>query len=134
MMSDRLTAHATVLLVEDEVLLREGVQEVLEMSGYRVIGAADGLEALEWLEQVAVTLVITDLIIPNMNGVEFVRIVRDKYPELPVIVASGTTDAVIKRLGLESIHVPGATASIRKPFKGTDLVALAQQVLSVPVA
>ncbi len=131
-MSDALTAHATVLLVEDETLLREGVQEVLEMSGYTVIGAADGLEALEWLEQVAVTLVITDLIMPKMNGVEFIQCVREKYPELPIIVASGTTETVIKRLGLASIQVPGAMASIRKPFKGAELVALAQRVMAVP--
>jgi len=62
----------TILLVEDELLLREGVQETLEVNGYAVIGAADGIEALDWLEQTQVSLVITDLVMPNMNGVEFI--------------------------------------------------------------
>ena len=131
-MNDQLMAHATVLLVEDETLLREGIQEVLEISGYRVIGAADGLEALEWLAQVPVSLVITDLIMPNMNGVEFIERVREQYPDLPIIVASGSTGPTIQRLGLESIEVPGTMASIHKPFKGADMVALVQQVLAVP--
>lgn len=121
---------STILLVEDELLLREGVQEVLEVHGYKVIGAGDGLEALEWLEQVNVGLIISDLVMPNMNGVDFVQQVRLKFPELPVIVASGSPGSVMKRLGIESIHVPGATACIMKPFKNAELVALVKQVLA----
>jgi hypothetical protein len=58
-----------ILLVEDELLLREGVQENLEVHGYTVIGAGDGKEALEWLDQTEISLIITDLVMPNMNGV-----------------------------------------------------------------
>lgn len=119
----------TILLVEDEVLLRDGVQEILEVNGFKVIGAADGLEALEWLDQVPVTLIISDLVMPNMNGVEFIEKVRTRFPDLPIIVASGSPGTVMTRLGIDSIHVPGATASIGKPFKSSDLVALVQQVL-----
>jgi CheY-like chemotaxis protein len=82
----------TILLVEDEILLREGVQETLEVHGYTVIGAADGVEALDWLLQTEVSLIITDLVMPNMNGVEFIEELRTKYPKLPVIVASGSPD------------------------------------------
>lgn len=121
----------TVLLVEDEVLLREGIQEVLEMQGFTVIGAGDGAEALEWLEQVPVALVISDLVMPNLNGVDFVEKVRAKFPNLPIIVASGSPGAVMTRLGIESIHVPGATASIMKPFKASELIALIHKVLGL---
>lgn len=121
---------STVLLVEDEVLLREGVQEVLEVHGYKVIGAGDGLEALEWLQQVSVSLIISDLVMPNMNGVDFVQKVRLKFPDLPIIVASGSPGTVMKRLGIESIRVPGATACIMKPFKSADLMQLVEQVLA----
>ncbi|WP_295523602.1 response regulator, partial [Limnohabitans sp. Rim8] len=116
----------TILLVEDEVLLREGVQETLEVFGYTVIGAADGVEALDWLEQTPVSLIITDLVMPNMNGVAFIEQVRVKFPSLPIIVASGSPDSVTRRLGIDSIHVPGATACITKPFKSKDLVALVE--------
>jgi DNA-binding response OmpR family regulator len=120
----------TILLVEDETLLREGVQEVLEFQGYKVIGAADGVEALEWLEMAPVSLIISDLVMPNINGVEFVERVRQKFPDLPVIVASGSPGSVMNRLGIDSIHIPGATASILKPFKSSELVALVDKVLS----
>lgn len=121
--------HSTILLVEDEILLREGIQEILEANGYRVIGAADGAEALEWLDQVPVTLVISDLVMPNMDGMEFVQRVRVRFPDLPVIIASGSPGTVMSRLGIDSIHISGATASISKPFKSADLVALIKQVL-----
>jgi DNA-binding response OmpR family regulator len=121
--------HSTILLVEDEILLREGIQEILEANGYRVIGAADGAEALEWLDQVPVTLVISDLVMPNMDGMEFVQRVRVRFPDLPVIIASGSPGTVMSRLGIDSIHIAGATASITKPFKSADLVALIKQVL-----
>ena len=120
----------TILLVEDEILLREGVQETLEVNGYTVIGAADGIEALDWLEQTQVSLIITDLVMPNMNGVEFIEQLRVKYPQLPVIVASGSPDTVQSRLGIANIHVPGATACITKPFKGKDLVELVEKVIA----
>lgn len=119
----------TILLVEDEQLLREGVQEILEANGYAVIGAADGVEALEWLDQTPVSLVISDLVMPNMNGLDFVAQVRMKSMTLPIIVASGSPGAVMKRLGIDSIHIPGASASIMKPFKSSELVALIQQLL-----
>jgi CheY-like chemotaxis protein len=124
----------TILLVEDEVLLREGVQEMLEVHGYKVIGAGDGQEALEWLDQVTVNLIITDLVMPGMNGVDFVKTVREKFPQLPIIVASGSPGSVVRRLGIESIHVPGATASIGKPFKTADLIAMVQHSLAQTAA
>jgi CheY-like chemotaxis protein len=120
----------TILLVEDEVLLREGVQEILEVHGYKVIGAGDGQEALEWLDQVSVQLIITDLVMPGMNGVDFIHKVRQKFPILPIIVASGSPGSVVRRLGIESIHVPGATASIGKPFKTSELIAMVQSALN----
>jgi CheY-like chemotaxis protein len=120
----------TILLVEDEVLLREGVQETLEMFGYTVIGAGDGLEALEWLDQTLISLIITDLVMPKMNGVAFIEQVRIKFPNLPIIVASGSTESVTSRLGIDTIHVPGATACITKPFKSQDLVALVAKVIT----
>jgi len=122
-----------ILLVEDELLLREGVQENLEVHGYTVIGAGDGKEALEWLDQTEISLIITDLVMPNMNGVEFINQVRLKYPKLPIIVSSGSTDTVRSRLGIDNINVPGASASIMKPFKSKELVELVEKVMSEQV-
>ncbi len=122
-------SQSTVLLVEDELLLREGVQEVLEVHGYKVVVAGDGAEALALLGHTPVSLIISDLVMPNMNGVDFVQRVRQQFPQLPIIVASGSPGAVMKRLGIDSIQVPGATACIMKPFKSAELLALVKQVL-----
>ena len=124
----------TILIVEDEDLLREGVQEVLEMNDYVVIGAADGVEALQWLSETPVDLVVTDLVMPNMDGVDFVAKLRERYTHLPVIVVSGSSHAVMARYGLKSIDVPGANASISKPFKSQDLLAKIAELLANSVA
>ena len=78
----------------------------------------------------AVNLIITDLVMPGMNGVDFVKLVREKFPRLPIIVASGSPGSVVRRLGIDSIHVPGATASIGKPFKTAELIAMVQQAMA----
>jgi CheY-like chemotaxis protein len=120
---------ATILLVDDEELLRAGVQEMLEMSGYAVITATNGQEAMACLKQHAIDLVITDLVMPKMDGVDFVEQLRQTWPDVPVIVVSGSTRNIMQRYGIESIQVPGADASLSKPFKGVDLMSQIKELL-----
>lgn len=120
---------ATILLVDDEELLRAAVQEMLEMSGYKVITASNGHEAMACLNQQAIDLVITDLVMPKMDGVDLVEQIRQIRPDLPVIVVSGSTRNIMQRYGIDSIHVPGADASLSKPFKGADLRSQIQALL-----
>ncbi len=120
---------STILLVEDEDLLRNGVQEMLERHDFHVIGAGDGIEALEWLEEAEVDLVITDLVMPNMDGVDFVHRLREKRPTLPVIVVSGSSKSVMDRYGINTLDIPGANASLSKPFKSNELVGLVKKLL-----
>lgn len=121
---------ATILLVDDEELLRAGMQEMLEIQGYTVITAANGELALACLAAQTVDLVITDLVMPKMNGVDFVQQLREIYPALPVLVVSGSTRNIMERFGIDTIQVEGADASLSKPFKGADLVAQVQQLLA----
>ena len=120
---------ATILLVEDEELLRAGVQEVLEIQGYKVITAPDGEQALACLAAQTVDLIITDLVMPKMDGVDFVKQLRKIKPDLPVIVVSGSTRNIMQRYGIDSIQVPGANASLPKPFKSVDLIEQVRQLL-----
>ncbi len=121
---------ATILLVEDEELLRAGVQEVLEIQGYRVITAPDGEQALACLAAQTIDLIITDLVMPKMDGVDFVKQLRTIKPDLPVIVVSGSTRNIMQRYGIDSIQVPGANASLPKPFKSVDLIEQVGQLLA----
>jgi CheY-like chemotaxis protein len=120
---------ATILLVEDEELLRAGVQEVLEIQGYKVITAPDGEQALACLAAQTIDLIITDLVMPKMDGVDFVKQLRTIKPDLPVIVVSGSTRNIMQRYGIDSIQVPGANASLPKPFKSVDLIEQVRQLL-----
>jgi CheY-like chemotaxis protein len=118
-----------ILLVEDEELLRAGVQEMLEIQGYEVVTAQNGSLALACLSARPVDLIITDLVMPQMDGIDFVAQLRELNPEVPVIVVSGSTRNIMQRYGIDTIQVPGANASLPKPFKGADLMAQIQRLL-----
>jgi DNA-binding response OmpR family regulator len=121
--------QATILLVDDEELLRAGVQEMLELEGYAVVSAPNGQQALVCMAEQAIDLVITDLVMPKMDGVDFVQQLRKIRPDVPVIVVSGSTRNIMERYGIDTIQVPGADASLPKPFKGVDLVAQIRELL-----
>jgi two-component system, cell cycle sensor histidine kinase and response regulator CckA len=86
-----MTHTPTILLVEDEHLMRHVMRESLELDGYRVLEAANGREALEVLSrwQRPVDVVVTDIMMPVMTGAELIRQVRQRQPGLPVVLVSG---------------------------------------------
>ena len=122
---------ATILLVDDEDLLREGVREILEMSDHTVIEAGDGLQALEKFAVNNVDLVITDVVMPNMDGVDFVTKLRELFPDVPILTISGGSRVVSARFGLDSALLSGANASLTKPFNAKQLLEKVQQLLEV---
>jgi DNA-binding response OmpR family regulator len=125
-----MTQTHTLLLVEDEKILRDAVKEILEVNGFNVVDAEDGETALALLAKVKIDLIITDLVMPNMDGVELVQKIRARFQQLPIIVVSGSGTAVTKRFGIDSINIEGATASIAKPFKSTELITLVNKLLN----
>lgn len=121
----------TILLVDDEDLLREGVREILEMSDYSVIEARDGEEALSLFAINNVDLVISDIVMPNMDGVDFVSRLRESFPDVPILTISGGSRVVSARFGLDSALLSGANASLTKPFNAKQLLEKVQQLLEV---
>jgi CheY-like chemotaxis protein len=75
--------------VDDEANLRVLGKSILESQGYEVHCAEDGVEGLTALSRLVPDMIISDLQMPNMNGFEFLSVVRQKYPAVPVIVISG---------------------------------------------
>ncbi len=120
----------TILLVDDEDLLREGVREILEMADYSVIEASDGLQALQLFAVSDVDLVITDVVMPNMDGVDFVTKLRETFPLVPILTISGGSRVVSARFGLDSALLSGANASLTKPFNAKQLLETVAQLLS----
>ena len=78
-----------ILIVEDDPTLREFGELLLRGQGYEVLGAEDGFEGLAALKQALPDIIISDLKMPNMNGFEFLSVVRRRFPVIPVIAISG---------------------------------------------
>jgi CheY-like chemotaxis protein len=78
-----------VLILDDEAPLRQLGKAILETQGYEVLCAADGIEGLAALKRSPPDIIVSDLQMPNMNGFEFLAIVRKRLPAIPVIVISG---------------------------------------------
>jgi len=105
-------AKRTILCVDDEatpMLLR---RFVLEKSGFCVLTAASGQEALQILDRQPVDLVLTDLLMPGLSGTELAREVKRRRPELPVVLLSGVNeipeDATAADLFLSKVEGPEA--------------------------
>jgi CheY-like chemotaxis protein len=88
------TFRYRVLIVDDEVNLRVLGKSILESQGYEVHCAEDGLEGLAALKRALPDMIISDLQMPNMNGFEFLSVVRQRFPAVPVIAISGEFSGV----------------------------------------
>jgi CheY-like chemotaxis protein len=112
-----LRGTETVLLVEDEASLREMLCEILGDSGYSVLAARDGAEALQIAEAhgAPIQLMVTDVIMPGMTGPRLVDLLAPTRPEMKVLFVSGYSDESVTQQGLIG---PGR-AFLSKPF-GSD--------------
>ena len=104
---------ARILVVDDEESIREFLDIMLRKEGYEVTLAEDGQKAIDILAKKSVDMVISDLQMPNVTGIELLKKVRDQYPDLlfMMITAFGTTDTAVEAMKL------GAYDYITKPFK-----------------
>jgi len=108
----------TILVVDDEPTLRETLIEALEADGYRALGAADGREALEVFRAERPDLVLLDLMLPELSGVEVCRIIRAESG-VPIVMLTAKDSEVDKVVGLEL----GADDYVTKPFSLRELSA-----------
>jgi DNA-binding response OmpR family regulator len=108
----------TILVVEDEPTLRETLAEALETDGFRVITAADGREALTQFRSERPDLVLLDLMLPELSGVEVCRILRAESAT-PIIMLTAKDSELDKVVGLEL----GADDYVTKPFSLRELTA-----------
>jgi len=107
-----MTQTAQILIVDDEVNIRSALVTLLEKKGYHVSGRGTGEEALRYLNEVRTDLVITDLRMPGIGGMEFLRRVKDQWPDTVVVVmtAFGTIDTAVEAMRL------GAYDYLTKPI------------------
>lgn len=115
-----------VLVVDDSAAIRQSVSYVLDQAGYVVVQAGDGQEALTKLDGTAFGLIITDVNMPNMDGITLVKKVRElgDYKFTPIIVL--TTESQGSKM--EEGKAAGATGWIVKPFDSDKLLSVVKKL------
>ena len=114
-----------VLLVEDDVNMRLGCEQALQLAGIEVLTAGSAEDARDLLEAGLIGVVVTDMRLPRMDGLQFLRITRGLDAELPVIMVTGHGDV---SLAVEAMRA-GAYDFIQKPFSPTHLVDVVRRAL-----
>ncbi len=129
---------ANILVIDDDPAVRMTIRLVLEREGHTVAQAADGISGMKAIEAGGIDLLIVDIFMPGMDGIETIREVRQHRPDLPAIVISGTS------LGASGFHPSGlaapdflamavklgAVTSLQKPFKPRDIISAVHECLS----
>ena len=117
----------SILVVDDSKAIRQSLQFVLEQSGYTVAAAVDGIDGLDKVGSQEFDLIITDINMPNLDGIGFIKRVRemDKAKFVPIIVLTTESQSSIMEEGKKS----GATGWIVKPFSNDKLIETVKKVI-----
>ena len=120
----------SVLVVDDAGVVRRLSFRVLSESGYRVFEAASAVEALEVLAMLRghVDLVLVDVVMPEVNGVDLVRLIRERWAQPAILFMSAYPAEVLAREGLKDLRVQ----FLAKPFARDELLAAVQRAIAAP--
>jgi DNA-binding NtrC family response regulator len=120
---------ARILIIDDEVQIREMLSQMLTREGYQVVHARDGKEGMQACREQTIDLIITDIIMPEKDGIEMILELRHGFPALKVIAISGGG-----RLGpngyLEMAKKLGAHRTFFKPFNRKEILDAVQELLT----
>jgi CheY-like chemotaxis protein len=112
-----------ILFVEDEAISRYAIAQILRSHGHEVMEAKDGIEALALLNEHSFDLIITDLVMPGLDGFGLVFRVRQKWPAMPIVLISGYTAQYARAAMVES------TEFLSKPIYPPALVETVERLL-----
>jgi CheY-like chemotaxis protein len=120
---------ARILVVDDETGIITILKEMLLKLGYDVLTASGGGEAMEKLSAGGTDLVVTDIVMPDMDGLELISNIQTMYPAVKVIAISGGGAQAGPETYLEDARELGAAHCLTKPFMFKELAAMVQDVL-----
>jgi CheY-like chemotaxis protein len=120
------TPPSSILVADDDPVIRMLFRKTLTCAGYRVFVANDGVEALEQLRTAEFDLLITDLVMPNMEGLELIQTIRKEQPQLKIIAMSGRFVGQF----LLTAELLGAQATLAKPIRSDVLLETVRRVMS----
>ena len=125
-----LRGTETLLVVDDEPAIVKLAKNILEQQGYQVLTAADGEQALSILERQPIDLMITDIIMPNLDGNQLAEKIREHFPRTRILVVSGYT----KTQHHEGAVQPEHCNILNKPYTANELLTRVRQLLDRPAA
>ncbi len=120
---------ASILVIDDDVQVRSMLRKILENEGYQVTDAPNGKIGMELFKEGAVDLVITDIIMPEKEGIEVVGELLDNSPDTKIIVISGGSRNLSADNLLLSAKMLGAHCAMLKPFEIEELLSSIRQLL-----
>lgn len=118
-----------ILVVEDDPATLNLIVRAIKMAGHRVHGLADGRRAIEWLEHNQADAVVSDIFMPEGDGIEVIRFVRSQRPGIPILVVSGGN----RLIGQDYLKVAtqlGADRVLAKPFRPREILCLIEEMLT----
>jgi two-component system OmpR family response regulator len=121
------SVRPAVLLVEDDFALLDMLRRTLERAGFDVVTATHGTTALTLFGDIPIDLVVTDIMLPHMDGFELMRRLKYDSPDIPIIAISGMNDSPQFR---DQALNCGAAAALTKPISRQQLVDLAKSMTS----
>ena len=128
---------ASILVIDDDPAVRMTIKLLLERDGHTVTDASDGRAGIKTLNAGGIDLLIVDIFMPGMDGIETIREVRKHQPHVPAIVMSGTSlDGPTRQIpGLQAPDFLamavklGAVSGVQKPFKPRDIISVVRECL-----
>jgi two-component system response regulator AtoC len=129
-----------VFVIDDDVDVRDAIKRVLERAGYAVRTSPDAVQAMVELNRQPAHVVITDVIMPKVNGVEAIRSLINDFPSIRIIAISGggnfgidsyKPNAITTTAYLAAAERAGAHLVLTKPFESADLVLAIEKVLAM---
>ncbi|MEH6524507.1 MAG: response regulator [Sneathiella sp.] len=117
---------ARILLAEDDDNLRPFLARSLENAGHEVLAFRDGEDAIPVLDTGEIDILVSDLVMPGINGIELARLAKDKAPDLPVIFITGFSAVAVEALET----VDGVNKILSKPFHLNSLVEAVNRALA----
>lgn len=110
---------AKILVIDDEPAVRRAICQMLTRGGHQILEAADGIDGLDVARASRPDAVITDIMMPNKEGIETIRELRKDVPDLPILVISGNPGS---QLYLQMATLLGAHSALAKPFRASELL------------
>ncbi len=115
-----------ILIIDDEPLVRKSLSYHLKKAGFDIIEADSGASAINLVLEYDINLIICDLTLPDINGIELIKKIKNKKKQVPILVLSGCADDEI----IDNVIRSGASGYLEKPFLKKNLLSCVEKILT----